>query len=81
MSTQKKKLKIYQEEAKTRQTSHWDLDYMRTEEVDALLNAARDQGTNQPGTAERIRWSHLGIGVLLLAVLSAGIFTLIRSST
>lgn len=35
--TQQRQLKIYMEEAKARQTTHWDLDYMTTAELDALL--------------------------------------------
>lgn len=81
MRTQKQRLKIYQEEAKTRQTSHWDIDYMSTEEVNALLTAAQPRKKDRPDIAGRIRRSHIGIGVFLVALLSAGIFTLIRSST
>lgn len=39
----KKKLKVYQEEAKLRQTTHWDLDYMTTDEIDALYGIRRSQ--------------------------------------
>jgi hypothetical protein len=41
----KKKLKIYQEDAKLRQTTHWDLDYMTTVEIDALYGIRRSQKT------------------------------------
>ena len=45
MQTQRKKLKIYVDEAKARQTSHWDLDYMTTAQIDALMAAGRQQDT------------------------------------
>jgi hypothetical protein len=35
MNTQKRKLKIYIDEAKNRQTTHWDWDCMTTEEIQA----------------------------------------------
>ena len=35
MNTQKRKLKIYLDEAKNRQTTHWDWDCMTTAEIQA----------------------------------------------
>ncbi len=51
MSQQKRKLKIYLEEAKNRQTTHWDWDCMTTEEIQAAYREAnhqRNQNTRQP---------------------------------
>jgi hypothetical protein len=48
----KKKLKIYQEEAKLRQTIHWDLDYMTTAEIDALFNVKQAQKTQDPSETQ-----------------------------
>lgn len=47
----KKKLKIYQEDAKLRQTTHWDIDYMTTAEIDALYNIKRSQKTQNLSTS------------------------------
>lgn len=37
MKTQRKKLKIYRDEAKERLTTHWDMDYMTTAEIEAVM--------------------------------------------
>lgn len=47
----KKKLKIYQEDAKLRQTTHWDLDYMTTAQIDALYSVKRSQKTHNSATS------------------------------
>lgn len=47
MPTQKKQWKIYQEEAKTRQTSHWDWDYMSREELETAMKEQRPRDRNQ----------------------------------
>lgn len=49
MATQKKQWKIYQEEAKTRQTSHWDWDYMSREELEAAMKERRQRDQTQAG--------------------------------
>ena len=36
-----KKRRIYEEAAKTRETTHWDLDYLPLAEIDALDKARR----------------------------------------
>jgi len=36
MNQPNKKLRVYQEKPKTRQTTHWDIDYMTTEAVEDL---------------------------------------------
>lgn len=38
-----KKFKIYQDEIKTRHTSHWDWDYLSTEELEALMDEQRER--------------------------------------
>jgi hypothetical protein len=44
-----KKLKVYQEEAKLRQTTHWDLDYMTTAELDAFFSVKQSGKTQDSG--------------------------------
>ena len=52
MNASKKSWKIYQDEAKARQTSHWDLDYISREELDTLYNVGRGESeTQQPNQA------------------------------
>lgn len=51
-TTGKRKFKVYQEEAKTRQTSHWDWDYMSTEEIEALMAEQRDRDREAAARAE-----------------------------
>jgi hypothetical protein len=46
-----KKLKIYQEDAKLRQTTHWDLDYMTSAEIDAFFSVQQSQKTQAPSNA------------------------------
>lgn len=38
-----KKFKIYQDEVKERHTSHWDWDYLSTEEIEALMDEQRQR--------------------------------------
>jgi hypothetical protein len=42
-TTGKRKFKVYQDEVKTRHTSHWDWDYLSTEEIEALLDEQRER--------------------------------------
>ncbi len=39
--TGRKKFKIHEDKVKTRHTSHWDWDYLSTEELDALVAERR----------------------------------------
>ena len=56
MKALKKRWKIFQEEAKTRQTSHWDLDYMSREQLDALYNVGpEEQATPHPKKTHGLR--------------------------
>ena len=41
MQSQRKKLKIYREEVKERQTTHWDLDYMTSAEFESAMVSRR----------------------------------------
>ena len=74
-----KKLKIYQEEAKLRQTAHWDLDYMTSAELDAWMSTANKQNRNAGQTQDAIRRStrnvlwHLGLAVGALTLMG-GLF-------
>jgi hypothetical protein len=49
MRKQQPKLRLYREEAKERLTTHWDLDYMTTAEIKAVMAANR--GNNNGGVA------------------------------
>ena len=70
----RRRWKIYQEEAKLRHTSHWDMDYMSREQIEALYGhdpASPDTGAEPAppvGSANRSlnRWFVAGLGVLLL---------------
>jgi len=42
---QKRKFRVYLDEAKERQTTHWDWDCMTTAEIDALMQANRSQSS------------------------------------
>lgn len=51
MQRQRKKLKVYREEVKERFTTHWDLDYMTTAELEAAMAAGRDWENPKPAAA------------------------------
>ena len=42
MQRQRKNFKVYREEVKERLTTHWDLDYMKTAELEDVMAARRD---------------------------------------
>ncbi|NJN46686.1 MAG: hypothetical protein HC808_09620 [Candidatus Competibacteraceae bacterium] len=67
-TAKRRNLKIYMEEAKARQTTHWDLDYMTTAEIDALMIPNRRD--NSPMNVSRRDWSHqkMGLALLILAL-------------
>ena len=54
MTTSKRKFKIYQEEAKIRQTSHWDWDYMSTAELEALMQERQERDRQNKPDRERL---------------------------
>lgn len=43
MRRQAKKWRVYEESEKTRETTHWDLDYLPTVEIDALRQSTADR--------------------------------------
>ena len=72
----KKKLRVYQEEAKTRHTAHWDWDYLTWQEIEHRLNQAgvtRDPQFAEVRNPRKNRWSRFGIwvglGILVVIVL------------
>lgn len=79
---QKKKLKVYQEEAKLRQTTHWDLDYMTTAEIDALYRYAAAQRAGEKTDKQRTNVRRQGkgrykkIGLAFAALTLAGVVVL-----
>jgi len=76
MNQQKKKMKIYQEEAKTRQTTHWDWDYMRTEEINALMKARERSELNKTQSSTATTKAGLAkilIGLIIILI-TVGIF-------
>jgi hypothetical protein len=82
-----KKLKIYQEEAKTRQTSHWDWDYMGAEEYDALMRKSMEQRFEQADPAQPASgqkhffpWWKLCVSLVCGVFLATGILWLVWPS-
>jgi hypothetical protein len=72
----KRKLRIYQEDAKTRHTAHWDWDYLTWEEIEQRLKAAGVGEVKEirgNGKTRKIRRSTyaigFGIGLLIVAAL------------
>jgi hypothetical protein len=70
------KPRVYQEDAKTRQTSHWDWDYLPLETLERLARqkqpASRAAGPRQdPLNRRRLAWVCIAAGALLLAGLMA----------
>ena len=79
----KRKLRIYQEDVKTRQTAHWDWDYFTWEEIEQQLNEAgvgEVKEIRSNGKTRKIRWSTyaIGFGVGLLIVAALVLVTIIR---
>jgi len=68
--TKRNKMKIYMDEAKARQTTHWDLDYMTTAEIDALM--CRNRRDNRPTNVIHTGWLHEKLDLTLL-ILALGI--------
>jgi uncharacterized membrane protein YukC len=72
----KRKLRIYQEDVKTRHTAHWDWDYFTWEEIEQQLKEAgvgEIKEIRKNGKTRKIRRSTYGIGfgvgLLIAAVL------------
>ncbi|HIE56182.1 MAG TPA: hypothetical protein EYP90_13585 [Chromatiaceae bacterium] len=68
MKKPEKTLTIYQEVTKTRQTTHWDLDYMTTEQIDALLASARNRNLSK----KRSRAVKIVVGLILATLIALG---------
>ncbi|MEE4377473.1 MAG: hypothetical protein V2J55_08165 [Candidatus Competibacteraceae bacterium] len=64
------KMKIYMDEAKARQTTHWDLDYLTTAEIDALM--IRNKRVNSSTNVTRPSWLHQKLDLALLALALGG---------
>ncbi len=68
-----KKRRVYQEEAKTRQTSHWDWDYLPLSELERLVGQGKSTTTapSDSGRSRRIKTALacIAAGILLMAAL------------
>ena len=79
----KKKRRVYQEEAKTRHTAHWDWDYLSWEEIERRLKEAgvkEEKRTPLIGKIHKKRRATHGIwiGLGLLAVAMLLLWVMIR---
>jgi len=59
---QRKKARLWLEEAKDRQTTHWDMDFLSADEIDRMHRAGRRQQWMR-----RIQVALLGVGVVTIA--------------
>lgn len=76
MIKMKKKLRVYQEDVKTRHTAHWDWDYLTWEEIEQRLDEA---GVGKGKRPRSKRWIHaIWIGLGLLAISALVIWTVMR---
>lgn len=67
-----KQMKLYQEEAKTRHTSHWDWDYMTTAEFNTLMREQQQhRERTEAHSRRRQRLIQVGAGLLVVALISA----------
>ncbi len=74
-----RKRRVYQEEAKTRQTSHWDWDYLPHETLVRLARNDRavqghEQRTRAPNRKQGLGFICIGAGVLIMTALFVLIF-------
>jgi hypothetical protein len=79
----KKKRRVFQEEAKTRHTAHWDWDYISWEEIERRLKEAgveEGKRTSPTGKISKKRGVSYGIwiGLGLLAVAMLLLWVMIR---
>jgi uncharacterized membrane protein YukC len=72
----KKKLRVYQEDVKTRHTAHWDWDYLTWEEIEQRLKEAgveEDQPISNNRMSHKKQWFRhyiwIGVGLLIVAVM------------
>jgi hypothetical protein len=59
-----KKKRVYYEDIKAQHTSHWDLDYLSRDELDALYRKNRGESTGKDRQAPRLFRRRLMIAVL-----------------
>jgi hypothetical protein len=76
MEEEKKKVRIFKESEKNHQVTHWDMDYLTLEEVQALYNRQNGGRHLKPNRVVEFINNHIptlmiGLGLLLL---SAAIF-------
>lgn len=82
MNPSKTKPRVYQEQPKTRQTTHWDVDYLTRKEVDALYRVDTSPKRPDPPLSPRASDDRrlplilIGSGLLLL-VISLSLATLL----
>lgn len=52
MGRKRRPRKVYQEEAKQRQVSHWDMDYLPQREIDKVASPSTPEATDAKGASE-----------------------------
>ncbi|MDJ0988688.1 MAG: hypothetical protein QNI85_01660 [Desulfobacterales bacterium] len=67
--THGKKRRIYQEEAKTRQTTHWDWDYLPLSTLERIARPDKPTPKNGPPQPERRRRIKTGLACILAGTL------------
>ena len=75
-SPRRSKPRVYQEDAKTRQTSHWDWDYLPLKTIERLVRERREvppeaESPQDPQAQKRIALVCIAAGALLLVGLLA----------
>ena len=81
----RKKRRVYQEEAKTRQTSHWDWDYLPLADIERLARKGNSASTEAPqasyrGGRIRAALACIVAGVILMVALLGYILVDMRSA-
>ena len=84
LSKRSPKRRVYQEEAKTRQTSHWDWDYLPMDTLERLTRRNKSVPTSAPsapGRSRRIKMALvcIAVGVLLMVALLSYIMVDLKS--
>lgn len=67
MEKSAKKMRVYKEEIKVTQTTHWDMDYLPKKEVDALYDRAPGVPAEAPRAAKENSGS-LGLILVIIGV-------------
>lgn len=74
IAQRKRGFKIFQEEVKNLQTSHWDWDYLSRADIEQRLQASYEQKRRRRMVAiVRLRRTLAGTGLLVLAIFLASI--------